>query len=168
KFRGIFENAATGISVTDLLGRFKSCNRAYSNMLGYTESELCRLDFPILVHPEDREANMMQISQLLARHASSFEIVNRSVTKGGKSLWVHKHVSLLRDAAGDPAGMIALVTDMTGCNHHEERLRESEERLRLALDAAQLGTWRWDGTEGPDAMQADARCKTLFGIPPGA
>ena len=34
RFRGIFEHAATGIAITDLKGRFQSCNRAYSKMLG--------------------------------------------------------------------------------------------------------------------------------------
>jgi PAS domain S-box-containing protein len=168
KFRGIFEHAATGIAITDLQGRFQSCNRAYYNMLGYTADELRTLDYPRLIHPEDREANMVQISRIHARQAPSFDIVNRFLTKDGKPLWVHKHVSLLQDAAGEPTGMIALVTDMTERKRYEERLRESEERLRLALGAAQLGTWRWDGTEGPDAVQADARCKVLFGLSPGA
>src|SRR5882762_4149000 len=71
KFRGIFKQAATGIAITDLQGRFQSCNGAYLNMLGYTEDELRALDFPRLIHPEDREAYMVQISRLLARHAPS-------------------------------------------------------------------------------------------------
>ncbi len=168
RFRGIFEHAATGISITDLQGRFQSCNPAYSHMLGYSEDELRALDFPRLVHPEDRGANMVEVSRLIAQQIPSFEIVNRYVANDGRSIWVHKHASLLRDAAGQPAGMIALVTDITEAKRQEARLRESEERLRLALDAAQLGTWRWDGTGAPDAVQADARCKVLFGLPPNS
>jgi PAS domain-containing protein len=96
--------------------------------------------------------------------SAGLSISNRSrvVVRDGKPLWVQMHVSLLRDAAGEPTGMIALVTGMAERKRYEERLRESEERLRFALDAAQLGTWRWDGTEGPDAVQADARCKVLL------
>jgi len=32
--------------------------------------------------------------------------------------------------------------------HAEEALREGEERLRIALQAGQMGTWEWDITTG--------------------
>src|SRR5262249_38896525 len=112
-FRAIFENTAVGIAITDPQGRFQSCNAAYSSMLGYTEDELRTLDFSRLIHPADREACLMQVSRLLARDAAWFEVVNRSLTKDGNPFWVHEHVSLLQDAAGEPTGIIVLVTDLT-------------------------------------------------------
>lgn len=42
-------------------------------------------------------------------------------------------------------------------------LQESEERLRLALEAANLGTWDWNLSTGELAWSA--RCKEMFGIP---
>jgi len=48
------------------------------------------------------------------------------------------------------------------------RLAESEERLRLALDAAELGIWRWEVAKGTRVLQWDARCKALSGLPPDA
>ncbi len=157
KFRGVFEHAATGIAITDLQGRFQSCNRAYSNMLGYTEDELRALDFPRLVHPEDRAANMVQISRILARQAPSFEIVNRFLTKDDKPLWVHKHVSLLRDTADEPTGLIALVTEA------EEALRESEKRLRLSNEAAGIGTFTVDLERNCAFYSPEAAA--IFGFP---
>jgi PAS domain S-box-containing protein len=47
----------------------------------------------------------------------------------------------------------------------EQALRESEEKLRLALDAAELGIWRWDAGESNNVMQWDSRCRALFGVP---
>ena len=49
--------------------------------------------------------------------------MNRYVGKGGKPIWVHKHVSLIRDDAGRPTGIVALLTDMTERKRHEERIR---------------------------------------------
>jgi len=40
----------------------------------------------------------------------------------------------------------------------EQRLRESEELLRLALEAGQMGTWKWDSMTG--LVTADA-CRSL-------
>ena len=72
KFRGIFEHAATGIAIADLKGRFQSCNPAYAAMLGYTEDELRALNFPNLIHPEDRETNIVDIQRLLSEEIPSF------------------------------------------------------------------------------------------------
>ena len=43
-------------------------------------------------------------------------------------------------------------------------LRESRERLRLATESADIGTWEWD-LRG-DALSWDAKCLALFGLPP--
>ena len=123
RFRGIFEHAGTGIAIMDLEGRFQSCNPAYSAMLGYSEEELRALLFQDLVHPEDRAANIAENRRLLGQEIPAFEIVNRYVRKDGKSIWVHKYISLLRDHSGTPTGLIALVTDMTERRRQEEQIR---------------------------------------------
>ena len=46
----------------------------------------------------------------------------------------------------------------------EEALRQSEEGLRLVLEACGFGWWNIDLVTG--AMTADDRCKALFGLPP--
>jgi len=143
KYRGIFEHASIGIAVADLKGRFQSCNPAYSTMLGYTGDELQALDFPNLIHPEDREKNLAQIRRLAAEEIPSFEIMNRYVAKNGEFIWVQKHVSLLKDDAGKPVSILALVTDMTERKRHEA-LRDSEERLRLSNEAAGIGSFTID------------------------
>ncbi|HET9449623.1 MAG TPA: PAS domain S-box protein, partial [Aggregicoccus sp.] len=45
-----------------------------------------------------------------------------------------------------------------------DALRESEDRLRLSLAAAQLGTWDYDATTG--ALHWDARARQIAGLPP--
>jgi PAS domain S-box-containing protein len=122
RFRGIFEHAGTGIAILGLDGRFQSCNPSFSNMLGYSEQELRGLAFPSLVHPDDRHANLIENSRLISEQIPSFEIINRIRHRDGKTIWVHKYISLLRDAAGEPNSIIALVTDMTGRKHHEDRI----------------------------------------------
>ncbi len=122
RFRGIFEHAATGMAITSLEGQFQVCNPAFSAMLGYSPEELRRLHFPQLVHPEDIRANMAEIRRLLAQEIPSFEIVNRYLTKNGAAIWVHKHVSLLKDAEGEPTNIVALITDVTERKLYEEHI----------------------------------------------
>ena len=91
-------------------------------MLGYSADDIETLNFQNVVHPEDLKANKAQICRLLAQKITSFEIVNRSLTKNGKPIWVHKHVSLLKDAAGEPTNFVALVTDVTERKRYEEHI----------------------------------------------
>jgi PAS domain S-box-containing protein len=46
----------------------------------------------------------------------------------------------------------------------DEALRESVERIRLAAEAAELGTWEWDIAAG--RLTWDERSKELLGLPP--
>ena len=77
QFRGVFENAGTGIAIADMSGRFLTCNPAYEKIVGYSREELRHLSFQDLVHPADREESMARIGQLARQEMPSFEIVNR-------------------------------------------------------------------------------------------
>ena len=104
-------------------GRFLSCNPAYSAMLGYTLDELRSLVFPDLIHPDDRDTDLAEVQRLLAQEVPSIEITNRYIGKDGKPFWVHKYVSLLREASGKPTSFITLVTDITERKRQEEQIK---------------------------------------------
>jgi PAS domain S-box-containing protein len=130
RYKGIYENAGIGICIADLSGRFQHCNPAYATMHGYTQEELCRLTIKDLVHPEDWPQQTSEIQLLTAGKIPSFNILNRCVTKGGNFLWAHKHVSLLRGAAGRPESILALVNDVTA----RKRADDAREFLNAELD----------------------------------
>jgi PAS domain S-box-containing protein len=48
----------------------------------------------------------------------------------------------------------------------EDAYRQSEQRLRLAVEATQLGTWDFYPAAG--RLDCSERCKELFGLPPAA
>src|SRR5262249_17659059 len=123
RFRGIFEHAGTGIAIADMEGRVQSGNPAYCSMLGYTKEELRELTIRDLIHPEDFEACMGSFRRVVAQELPSFESLNRYVAKGGEPVWVHKHVSMLRDDRGRPVNALALVTNMSERKHQEDQIR---------------------------------------------
>ena len=68
------------------------------------------------------------------------------------------------DAAGRPHRIFVQVTDNTERAQATERLRETEERLQLALDAsAGLGVWDWD--VGSDRVVAGGPFALTYGVP---
>ncbi|MGB3136629.1 MAG: ATP-binding protein, partial [Nodosilinea sp.] len=63
-------------------------------------------------------------------------------------------------------GFVARVNDISDRKHAETSLRKSEDRLRMAIESAQLGTWDWDLLT--NRLTWDAGCKAIFGLPPEA
>jgi PAS domain S-box-containing protein len=57
------------------------------------------------------------------------------------------------------------VRDITPRRAAEDRLRESRERLRLALEAGGLGTWHYDIAKG--AVTWDETLEAIYGLAPG-
>jgi len=140
RFRAIFEHAATGIGVADADGRILRANKAYCELLDYAEGELLDTPFLALTHPDDRDRKEEQVRRLLAGEIPNFVIESRVIRRDGGERWVRSSVSLIRDTAGNPANMVAVIEDITGHRRAEERLLESErrERARAAELAAVL------------------------------
>ncbi len=129
-FRKIFENAPSGIAITNWEGIYEQCNRAFCELLGRSSAELSQIVYASLVHPEDREANLAEVRRLQSGEIPFFEIENRYIHKFGHAVWVHKYVSVLTEENGRPAHLIALVTDISERMRAALQLRESEERYR--------------------------------------
>ena len=62
----------------------------------------------------------------------------------GSRTWLRWEVRPWGNRDGLPEGILIFIEDITGHRRIEESLRESEERMRLAVDSSGLGTWELD------------------------
>ncbi|RUY08665.1 GAF domain-containing protein, partial [Mesorhizobium sp. M7A.F.Ca.US.005.03.2.1] len=76
-----------------------------------------------------------------------------------RRVWSQRELSLLAEVTERSWAHIERVRS-------EQAARASEERLRLATDAAAIGTWDYDPITR--VLRWDDRCKALFGLPPEA
>ena len=58
-----------------------------------------------------------------------------------------------------------LAREVARADQAEGKQRDTSRRLQQVLQAAQLGTWRWDASTG--LIDFDNRAAELFGVPPG-
>ncbi len=87
-------------------------------------------------------------------------------THRGTPKWWDVAISPLAGPDGRPDGLVSIARDVTEQHLVETELRETEERRRLAIEAADIGTWSFDvETLTP---HWDERCKTLAGLPADA
>jgi two-component system CheB/CheR fusion protein len=82
-----------------------------------------------------------------------------------EDVWMNLDYSPVPGDDGKPAGVLAIVVETTERNIAERGLRESEERLRLALDAGKMGTWEWHMQE--NRVIWSPALQELHGLAPG-
>jgi PAS domain S-box-containing protein len=143
-FHYLFEQASLGIAVEDLEGRLLLANPALCSMLGYREDELCGMSCSQFANPEDSQDDWALFQQLRAGLIDHYSLKKHYVRKDGAQLWGRLNVSLLKNGDGGSALVFAFVEDITEGKRSEEALRGSEERFRLAAQAAKMYAYEWD------------------------
>jgi len=115
------------------------------------------------VHPDDR-ALVLAEEQRLHKTGTAFFAEYRMVSKDGRVIWFRDESMIIRPEGFDVPVLYGILFDISERKATEVALRESEERLRLALEAAHLGMWEWDPET--DALFWDDRHCSLFGLNP--
>ena len=140
-FRGSFHQAAVGMAIAALSGRFEQVNKRFTQILGYSSEELYECTFREITHPDDMPATEALMARLMAGEISEFIFEKRYQRKDGNLVWSLTTVTILRDAQGKPSRFIGVIEDITQRKAAEERLLRSEEELRALANSMPLLTW---------------------------
>lgn len=132
RFRKSFEDAAIGMAIVGVEGQFRLVNRAFSEMVGYSASELIAKKIADITHPEDVEASNDVRNKILKGERSDHPQEKRYLHKDGRVIWVSLTRALIRGADGQNLYTIGQVQDIT-------EYKESEDRLRQALKMEAVG-----------------------------
>ncbi|HEV2568755.1 PAS domain S-box protein [Sphingomonas sp.] len=139
----IFSQAGAGFAQVDLEGRFELVNDAYCAITGYSRQQLLGRRMQDITHPDDLARNLELLNEALTS-TNSFTIEKRYVRPDGSAVWVNNSVTILRNDAGAPIGILAVTTDRTEARRSEQQLRESEQRFRQMADAVPQIVWITD------------------------
>jgi diguanylate cyclase (GGDEF)-like protein/PAS domain S-box-containing protein len=138
RFRNAFGSAAIGMAIVSLEGRWQEVNLTLCNMLGYTEAELMQRSFQDITHPDDLEADLDRVNQVIRGEIRSYQMEKRYFHKDGHVVWALLSVSLVRGVDGAPLHFVSQIEDITARKETELELAANRRFLADLIDAIPL------------------------------
>jgi two-component system cell cycle sensor histidine kinase/response regulator CckA len=158
------DTATVMLIALDLDGRIMLANRFACAVLGWEEPELLGRDwFETCLAPRLREQVKARFGDLLRGAVPIAE--NVVLTRSGEERIVEWRSTVNRDDRGQVIGSLSSGTDITERSRAIAALRTAEERMRFALEAANVGIWELDWATG--AFQWSEILETQNGLQPG-
>jgi PAS domain S-box-containing protein len=163
RFRRLSEDAPVMIWMSNAEGHCVYLNRMLRDFWGVAPDRLANFDFQTTIHPEDAAAVAKQMMEAAIRRAPTLVEARYRRAADGAYRWLRTEARP-RLSGDEFVGMTGANVDVTDEREAERILRESEQRLRIALHAGRMGLWRHDVRTGEQTW--DARQFELFGVDP--
>ncbi|MFB2892872.1 PAS domain-containing protein [Aerosakkonemataceae cyanobacterium BLCC-F50] len=142
RYRYLAEATPQIVWTTDANGMATYFNPNWYEYTGMSEAESLGLGSTKALHPDDRDRVLQQWLIAIER-GQSYEMEIRLRRRDGVYHWFLCRGLPVRNASDRIVSWVGTNTDIDNQKHIEEALRQSQERLSLALRSAQAGMWQW-------------------------
>lgn len=126
RFSTLFEQAPIGMALVAPSGHWREVNEALCALVGYSRQELQQMTFQDITHPEDLQADMELLFDLVMGKMTRYQLDKRYIKKNGEAVWVELSVSKSLQPSGEVDFFNVIVRDI-------QQAKETE----LALQALQ-------------------------------
>ena len=152
------------VIVTDPNGVIVYWNAEAERLYGWSQAEVVgRPVVEVLALPGEHAENLANLQRVVG--GASWEGDRVVARRDGEALRIYSVARPVYSEAGVVIAVVGVSGDVTDRRLEEDATKELGEHLRLALDAGQLGTWRWDMTTGFTSW--DAQLESIYGLEPG-
>jgi len=123
RFRSAFDYAPIGIALVSATGSWLKVNRALSDILGYSESELLACDFQSITQPEDLGRSLVKVNELLAGKIANCQMEQRFRHRSGFTIWTSFSVSAASPSQSAAPNLIFQIQDITHKKYADQQLQ---------------------------------------------
>ncbi|MFN6527482.1 PAS domain-containing protein [Nostoc sp. ChiSLP03a] len=162
RFRQLAENIDAVFWIKEVSeNRVSYVSPAYKRLWGLKPQELYQGQQTWIdrIHPEDRESTDRAFHEKAA--AGKFDEEYRIILPNGSIRWVHDRCFPLRDETGEIYRFAGIAEDISEQQaalrerkQAEQALRNSEERLQMALEGSGGGLWDWNIITNEDYLSS--------------
>jgi PAS domain S-box-containing protein len=164
RLAAIVASSSDAIIGKTLEGTVTSWNAAAERIFGYSRDEMIGQSIYRLI-PEELHGAERELLDTIGRGERVEFLETERIRKDGQRVQLAVSVSPILDGQGRVAGAASIKRDVTERKQAAEALLRNQERLRLALKAARMGTWQWDVPT--NTLTWDDQLHELYGIEPG-
>ena len=140
---GVIESATDAIFTRDGEGIVLSWNPAAERLFGYRADEIIGRSMLVTL-PPDRANEIAAYQRRVAQGEVILQVPSQRLRRDGTLVDVELTLSPIRNHVGEITGTSVVARDITERIRTEARAREANERLSLALEAADAGDWNID------------------------
>ena len=146
-FRSLIENASDIIVVIDKNGAVRYASPSYERSLGFTPEEITKAKAFSFIHPDDQSSALHAIAETIAHPGVTGPTIELRIRhKDGSWRYMEAIGKGLKDPSGQPI-VVVNMRDITERKEAEEKLFESEERYRTAIEYSNDGVALVRGNE---------------------
>jgi PAS domain S-box-containing protein len=143
KFRWLYESNMIAIFFWDKTGQVTEANSAFCHLVGYPEDDCStgKVKWLEITDPEDLPRDQAAIREVMSNGiCKPYEKAFINQQDGQKVYVLIAGARMIEDGGQG----IAFAVDLTDLKHAEQALKESEAKLKLAIETTGLGIFEWD------------------------
>ncbi len=161
RYRAFFDNSIDAILITHLDGSIEAANQAACDMFGMTEQELLNSERSAVVDLSDPRLKTVQEE---SERTGRFRGEHNFKRKDGSIFPVDDSTVVYTNLDGKQK-TIKIIHDITERKKAEKELKGTHQKLNMALENGNTGTWEWN--MGTNEVIWDERTEKIFGRKPG-
>ncbi|MEO5837315.1 MAG: SpoIIE family protein phosphatase [Acidimicrobiales bacterium] len=161
--RAVIDALPRAVIVTTAEGRIVLWNRPAEVLYGWDENEVlgCLISDILVPLPDRYRAHEIMAAMAAGESwRGDFPVLRRT----GETVRAFVIDTPIVDANGNLLAVVGASEDVTDQRLLEQQAIAMADHLALALDAGELGTWRWDMSTGETTW--DTRLEALYGLAP--
>ena len=165
RLKAILDGAVDAIITVNSDGMIESANPSVEKIFGYTPEELLGRNVNLLMPEPHRHLHDGYIRRYLETGQAAVIGIGREaegIRKDGSLVPIE--LTIAEVALPDRTLFTGILRDISKRRAAERALRESEERLAMAIRGGDLGMWDWDITTGQ--LVKNDRLATMLGYDP--
>ncbi|WP_051560058.1 EAL domain-containing protein [Marinobacterium jannaschii] len=134
RFGSIFNNAPLGVAEVSPEGILQELNPLFARLMGYSVAELIGKHFRDITYPDDKQANLALLQQMIRGELRSTSLEKRYVRRDGSVFWANLTLSGIYDERQQLTSIVSMIQDIDERKRTNQAIEDKQNFLQTVVD----------------------------------